>query len=51
MATKVLSATIDEELARKLDELASETHRKKSYFVNHVAHVFLVEGCIATLSD
>ncbi|HEB32412.1 MAG TPA: ribbon-helix-helix domain-containing protein [Spirochaetes bacterium] len=34
MATKVLSTTIDEVLAKKLDQLAAETHRKKSYYVN-----------------
>lgn len=34
MATKVLSATIEEYLADKLESIARETHRKKSYFVN-----------------
>ena len=34
MATKTISATVNEELAEKLDSLAKETHRKKSYFVN-----------------
>jgi predicted DNA-binding protein len=34
MATKTISATVNEELAAKLDSLAKETHRKKSYFVN-----------------
>jgi RHH-type rel operon transcriptional repressor/antitoxin RelB len=43
MATKVLSATIDEELAKKLEELASETHRKKSYFVNQALKEYFEE--------
>jgi predicted DNA-binding protein len=34
MATRVLSTTINEVLAEKLDRLAAETHRKKSYYVN-----------------
>ena len=34
MATRVLSATVDEALADRLEHLASETSRKKSYFVN-----------------
>lgn len=34
MAVKIVSATIEEELAKKLETLAKETHRKKSYFVN-----------------
>jgi predicted transcriptional regulator len=34
MATRVLSATIDEALADRLERLAAETSRKKSYFVN-----------------
>jgi predicted transcriptional regulator len=34
MATKVVSATVDETLATRLEHLASETSRKKSYFVN-----------------
>ncbi len=34
MATRVLSTTINEVLAEKLDRLATETHRKKSYYVN-----------------
>ena len=34
MATKTISATVDEELVKKLDTLAKDTHRKKSYFVN-----------------
>ena len=43
MATKVLSATIDEKLAQKLEELASETHRKKSYFVNQALKEYFEE--------
>jgi len=34
MATRVLSATVDESLAERLERLASETSRKKSWFVN-----------------
>jgi predicted transcriptional regulator len=34
MATRVLSATIDEVLADRLESLAAETSRKKSWFVN-----------------
>lgn len=43
MATKVLSATIDETLAEKLDKLATETHRKKSYFVNQALKEYFDE--------
>ncbi|MCX7031172.1 MAG: ribbon-helix-helix protein, CopG family [Spirochaetes bacterium] len=34
MATRVLSATVDEVLADRLESLAAETSRKKSWFVN-----------------
>ena len=34
MATRVLSATIDEAVADRLEHLSAETSRKKSYFVN-----------------
>lgn len=34
MATKVLSATVDETLIERLQRLADETSRKKSWFVN-----------------
>ena len=34
MSTKPISITIDVELAAKLEKIASETHRKKSYYVN-----------------
>ena len=34
MATKAISITIDEALAEKLTQIARETNRKKSYFVN-----------------
>ena len=34
MATRVLSATVDETLAERLEILATETSRKKSWFVN-----------------
>ena len=43
MATKVLSTTIDEALAEKLDKLATETHRKKSYFVNQALKEYFDE--------
>ena len=34
MPTRVVSATVDEAIANRLEFLASETSRKKSYFVN-----------------
>ena len=34
MSTKNISATIDEDLAKKLDSIAEQTNRKKSYYVN-----------------
>jgi predicted transcriptional regulator len=34
MAKRVLSATVDETLAERLDRLAAETSRKRSWFVN-----------------
>jgi len=34
MATKAISITIDESLAEKLESIAADTHRKKSYYVN-----------------
>jgi predicted transcriptional regulator len=34
MATKVVSATVDEKIAEKLETIARDTRRKKSYFVN-----------------
>jgi predicted transcriptional regulator len=34
MAKRVLSATVDETLADRLDRLAAETSRKRSWFVN-----------------
>ena len=43
MATQVLSATIDEFIAEKLNNLAKETHRKKSYFVNEALKEYLNE--------
>jgi RHH-type transcriptional regulator, rel operon repressor / antitoxin RelB len=43
MATKILSATIDEKLAEKLSKLAAETNRKKSYFVNQALKEYLEE--------
>jgi len=43
MATKILSTTIDEALAEKLNKLAAETHRKKSYFVNQALKEYFEE--------
>ena len=43
MATKVISTTIDEILAEKLNKLAAETHRKKSYFVNQALKEYFEE--------
>lgn len=34
MATRVVSASIDAELAERLDRVAADTNRKKSYFIN-----------------
>ena len=34
MPRRVVSATVDAEIAQKLDRIAAETQRKKSYFVN-----------------
>lgn len=34
MSTKNISATIDENIAEKLDSLAKQTNRKKSYYIN-----------------
>jgi len=43
MATKMLSTTIDEELAVKLEKIASETQRKKSFFVNQALKDYFEE--------
>ncbi len=34
MGKRVVSASIDDELAAKLDRVAADTNRKKSYFIN-----------------
>ena len=34
MAKRVVSASIDENLATQLDRVAADTNRKKSYFIN-----------------
>jgi predicted transcriptional regulator len=34
MAMRVVSATVEEGIAARLERLATETSRKKSYFVN-----------------
>lgn len=43
MATKAISITIDESLANKLDNIAAETHRKKSYYVNQALKEYFKE--------
>lgn len=43
MATKPISITIDESLAEKLDNIADETHRKKSYYVNQTLKEYFEE--------
>ena len=43
MATRVLSTTIDEVIAEKLDRLTAETHRKKSYYLNHALKEYFEE--------
>jgi RHH-type rel operon transcriptional repressor/antitoxin RelB len=43
MATKAISITIDESLAKKLDNIAAETHRKKSYYVNQALKEYFEE--------
>jgi predicted DNA-binding protein len=43
MATKAISITIDETLAEKLNRIAEDTHRKKSYFVNRALEEYFEE--------
>ena len=43
MPTKPISITIDEDLAAKLERIATETHRKKSYFVNQALKEYFEE--------
>jgi predicted DNA-binding protein len=43
MATKPISITIDEELAKKLEKIAEDTHRKKSFFVNRALEEYFQE--------
>jgi len=43
MAMKAISITIDEALAEKLERIASETHRKKGYFVNQALKEYFEE--------
>lgn len=43
MATKPISITIDKALAEKLERIASETHRKKSYYVNQALKEYFEE--------
>ncbi len=43
MATKILSTTVDEKIAEKLEKLSRETHRKKSYYVNRALKEYFEE--------
>ena len=43
MPTKILSVTIDEELAQKLELISKNTNRKKSYFVNEALKAYFEE--------
>ena len=43
MATKPISITIDEELVDKLNKIATDTNRKKSYFVNQALREYFEE--------
>lgn len=43
MPTKPISITIDEEISKKLEKLSSETHRKKSYYVNEALRTYFEE--------
>jgi predicted DNA-binding protein len=43
MATKAISITIDETLAEKLNRIAEDTHRKRSYFVNRALEEYFEE--------
>ena len=43
MATKPISITIDEVLADKLNKIAVDTNRKKSYFVNQALREYFEE--------
>ena len=43
MATKPISITVDEELADKLNKIAADTNRKKSYFVNQALREYFEE--------
>ena len=43
MATRVVSASIDEALADKLEKVAADTSRKKSYFINQALKEYFEE--------
>ena len=43
MATRVVSASIDEALAKRLDQVAADTNRKKSYFINQALKEYFEE--------
>jgi predicted DNA-binding protein len=43
VATRVVSATVDEAVADRLDRLAAATNRKKSYYVNAALTEYLEE--------
>jgi len=43
VATKPISITIDEEFVDKLNKIAGDTNRKKSYFVNQALREYFEE--------
>ncbi|OHD62704.1 MAG: hypothetical protein A2176_12780 [Spirochaetes bacterium RBG_13_51_14] len=43
MPTKPLSITIDKDISEKLNRISSETHRKKSFYVNEALRVYFEE--------
>ena len=43
MPTKPISITIDEDVSKKLDRIAADTHRKKSYYVNEALRAYFEE--------
>ena len=43
MATRILSTTIDDVIAEKLDRLTAETHRKNSCYVNQALKEYFKE--------
>ncbi len=43
MAARPINITIDEDLAEKLDKIARDTHRKKSFFINQALREYFEE--------